>query len=109
MDAQEHSEHRPRKTTSESVDQNSPAFRVVQKGGGLSRFCEQFDFPTSTVHSWIAKRNGRGMSGLIPARTRWCADLNRHISYQAWIIHRGRQLEPPIEYGPDDFVEREEV
>lgn len=99
----------PRKTTSELIDQNSVAFRIVQKAGGLSKFCEDFDFPTSTVHSWLTKRNGRGKSGLIPARTRFSADHGREISYQAWIMHRGRQLEPPVEYGPEDFVEIEDA
>jgi hypothetical protein len=98
-----------RRTTSENIDQSCPAFRVVQKGGGLSRFAADFDFPVSTVHSWMVKRNGRGMSGLIPARTRFCEDLERTISYQAWIIHRGKQLEPPVEFVPEDFVETEEA
>lgn len=96
-----------RKTTSDLIDQTSPAFRVVQKGGGLSKFADDFDFPTSTVHSWLTKRNGRGGSGLIPARTRYCAALGRQLSYQAWIMYRGRQLEPPIEFVPEDFVESE--
>jgi hypothetical protein len=99
----------PRKTTSELIDQTSPAFRVVQKGGGLTKFCEDFDFPTSTVHSWLTKRNGRGRSGLIPSRTRFVAELGRDMSYQSWIIHRARQLDPPIEYTAEDFVESEDA
>lgn len=99
---------KPRKV-SDLIDTNAPAYRVVQKGGGLTKFCKDFDFSTSTVHSWLTKRNGRGGSGLIPSRTRYSEEHGKEISYQAWIIHRGRQLDPPVEYGPEDFVEAEEA
>lgn len=104
MDAQTQTTHRPRRTTSESVDQNSPAYRVVAKAGGLSKFADDFEFPVSTVHSWLANRNGRGKSGLIPSRTRFSPELGRDASYQEFIIHRGRALKPPVRYVPKDFV-----
>jgi hypothetical protein len=99
----------PRRTISENVDQNTPAYRVVQKAGGLAKFCEDFDFPTSTVHSWLAKRPGRPHSGLIPANTRHVPELDRTLSYTGYIIWRGRQLDPPVEYTAEDFVEDEEA
>jgi hypothetical protein len=90
-----------RKTTSERINPSSPAYRIVHdKGGGLSKFCQDFDFPTSTVQSWLER-------GLIPSRTRFVEDLARTVSYQAYIMHRGKQLEPPVEYVPEDFIETE--
>lgn len=90
----------PRRTTSDRIDQSSPAYRVVKKAGGLAQFCRDFDFKTSTVHSWLLR-------GLIPSRTRHDPTIGRTVSYQAYIIHRGRELDPPVDYLPEDFVEGE--
>ena len=79
-----------RVTTSDRVDQSKPAFRIVDRAGGLTRFCELFDFPPSTVHHWLT-------IGMIPARKR------EGQSYAAYIIAKGR--EHGIDYTPADFVE----
>lgn len=97
-------ERKQRRTTSELIDQSSPAFRIVQKGGGLSKFARDFDFPVSTVQGWIGGRKERGGSGLIPSRTRFVPEVGREVSYQEWIMLRGRQLDPPIDFAPEDFV-----
>lgn len=89
-----------RRITSDRIDTDSPAYRVVHvKGGGLTKFCEDFDFPTSTVQSWLER-------GLVPSRTRFLESAGKTVSYQAYIIARGRELDPPIEYEPLDFVEQ---
>lgn len=96
MDAQA---RKQRSTTSDRIDPDSPAYRVVHgKGGGLTRFCHDFDFPTSTVQSWLER-------GLIPSRTRFSDELGRTVSYQAYITAKAKTLAPPIDYVPEDFVE----
>lgn len=84
----------PRRTTSDNIDQTKPAYLIIQKGGGLSAFCRDYDFPTSTVHSWM-------LSGLIPSRTRDTPE--GRISYQAWIMRRSEELGHGI--APEDFIE----
>jgi hypothetical protein len=57
----------PRRSSSKQVDENMPAPRIINKLGGLKRFCEESahvreggkPFSTSTVWSWMTK-------GLIP-------------------------------------------
>jgi hypothetical protein len=68
---------RPRKrhpTTSDRIDKAQPAYIVVDKFGGLAKFCQVTGWPTSTVHDWLVK-------GLIPAdrqaRTLELAALHR--------------------------------
>jgi hypothetical protein len=101
--AAEPAERKQRRTTSDRINPNSPAYKVVHgKGGGLSKFCADFDFPTSTVQSWLER-------GLIPSRTRHSEELGRTVSYQAYIIARGKQLDPPVDYVPEDFIESEEA
>lgn len=79
-----------RAVTSTRVDRTKPANQVVDKFGGLTRFCEICDWQLSTVHAWLVR-------GLIPTRVR------HGISYQAYIIGKGR--EHGIEILPSDFIE----
>jgi hypothetical protein len=47
---------RPGTTTSEKVDQNAPAFRVINGPfGGLTRFCDLTGFKLGTAHGWLVK------------------------------------------------------
>lgn len=79
-----------RATTSDRVKQDMPAFLVVSKFGGLSRFCEICDFAFGTVHGWLE-------SGLVPAKMR------DGMSYQAWILAKAH--EHKIDMGPADFID----
>jgi hypothetical protein len=80
-----------RSLTSDRVLAERPAARIVEKFGGLSRFCELCDFPISTVHSWLIR------SGSIPMKYRG------EISYQAWIMQKAAEHE--IELEPSDFLD----
>jgi hypothetical protein len=84
-----------RRVTSERIDQSKPAFKVIDKFGGLTRFCEENDFQPSTVHSWL-------VSGLIPTRKRSHPERGE-ISYQAWILGNAQRLGIALE--PSDFIE----
>lgn len=77
--------------SSDRVMTDRPAHRIVDKFGGLSRFCELCDFPIATVHSWLTR------SGSIPAKYR--GDL----SYQAWIMAKAIEHEIPLELA--DFLD----
>jgi hypothetical protein len=97
------------RTTSDLIDQTSPAFRVVQKGGGLSKFAADFDFPTSTVHSWLTKRNGRGgAASSRPDPLLRGAGPHDQLSGVDHVIAAASSSRP-IEYVPEDFVETEEA
>ncbi len=75
---------RQRAITSDRVDQNAPAYVViVTKWGGLSSFCTDTGWPSSTVHDWLVK-------GLIPA------------DRQARVLELARDLRKPVK--PVDFV-----
>ena len=60
-----------RETTSERIDKAKPAFLVVDKFGGLTRFCQLTGFSLSTVHSWQVR-------GIIPNRTHEASGLSYH-------------------------------
>lgn len=86
-----------RRITSENVDTTKPAAIIVAKAGGLTNFCNDYDFPTSTVHSWM-------LSGFVPSRRRVVDGLGE-VSYQAWILHRSAELGHGITAG--DFIEQQ--
>ena len=89
-------QRKPRRITSENVDQTKPAAIVVAKGGGLTNFCRDYDFATSTVHSWM-------VNGNIPTRKRSHPTMGE-VSYHAFILARAKELNHKIR--PDDFVEK---
>lgn len=80
-----------RARTSQRIDRAMPASRIVDKFGGLTRFCQICDFPTSTVHSWVRR-------GLVPAQMR------DGFSYAAWIMRCGER--EGIEITAEDFIEQ---
>lgn len=82
-----------RELTSGNVKHESSAARIVDKFGGLTRFCELCDFPVSTVWKWTT-------TGVVPSRQR------DGMSYQAWIILRGR--DNGIEIAPAEFIDMPE-
>jgi hypothetical protein len=84
-----------RKITNEQIDQNKPAFLIIDRCGGLTKFCEDFSYSASTVYGWLE-------SGLIPAKMRQTP--KGELSHQAWILVRARELGVVIE--PMDFIER---
>lgn len=84
-----------RRIISENIDQTKPASVVVNKAGGLTNFSRDYDFPPSTVHSWMK-------SGFIPTKRRTEPELGE-ISYHAWILHRSAELGHGITAG--DFIE----
>lgn len=83
-----------RAITSDKVKPNSPAARIIDKFGGLSKFCELCDFAHGTVHGWM-------VTGLIPAKTRPVGD--RPWSYAAWILGAARLHE--IDLSAADFID----
>lgn len=92
--------HKARPVRSENIDQSKPAAIIVGKGGGLTNFARDYDFPISTVFSWME-------GGLIPSRYRDDKpELGEKISYSAWILHRSEQLGHGIT--PDDFIEQQQ-
>lgn len=84
----------PRRVTSVRIDRTTPASRVIEAFGGLTRFCEACDWPLSTVHSWLSR-------GLVPARWR------DGVSYQSYIIARAREqgIDLPVVF----FIERDDA
>jgi hypothetical protein len=82
---------KPRTITSDRVKAEAPAARIVEKFGGLSRFCEICDFAHGTVHGWMT-------NGLIPAKVR------DGMSYTAWIIAKAAVHE--IELTAEDFIDQ---
>lgn len=70
---------------SAKVDYDTPAGRIVQRCGGLVKFCNAFQppKPTSTVWRWLE-------SGLIPAK------------HQAEVMEVGKRLKVRIK--PADFM-----
>lgn len=84
-----------REITNERIDQAKPAFIVVDKGGGLTCFCRDYDYNTSTVYGWL-------QGGLIPTRPR--KTPIGEMSHQAWILHRSKELRHGIK--PTDFIEQ---
>ncbi len=73
------------KRWSDRVDPDAPAARVIDKFGGLSKFCQASGINTSTVHDWLVK-------GLIP-QVRWPA-----------IMGLARELD--IELSQTDFLDQ---
>lgn len=90
-------ERKQREITSERIDQSKPASIVVTKAGGLTSFAREYDFPTSTVHSWM-------LAGLIPSRKRPHPETGEDISYQAYILLVSEKLGHGIT--AEDFIER---
>lgn len=84
-------QRKQRSLTSENVKTDSPAARIVDKFGGLTRFCELCDFPHATAHSWMTR------AGCIPNKRR------DDMSYQAWIM--ARAVENGIVITPVDFLD----
>ncbi len=70
---------------SNKIDPRAPAAIVIDRFGGLSRFCEATGYPTSTVHDWLVK-------GLIP-QPRW-----NHI--------KARSNAMPVPVGDHDFLDQ---
>lgn len=81
---------KPRAITSEKVDQDRPAFRIIAKFGGLTRFCEITGFPISTVHGWT-------VTGLIPNRKR------DGVGIPAFIMNKGAEIGVSID--PSEFID----
>lgn len=74
-----------RAITSDKVDPNKPASIVIDKFGGLTRFCEITGYATSTAHGWT-------VNGYIPAKK----------GRYAFIIAKGK--EHGIKVTAADFV-----
>lgn len=85
-----------RRIISDNIDQTKPAAIIVGKAGGLTNFAREYDFPLSTVQSWM-------VSGFIPTRRRVTDQLGE-TSYHAWILHRSAELGHGIT--ADDFIEK---
>lgn len=83
-------ERRRRAITSDSVRIDCPAYKIIDRFGGLMAFCEICDFKPSTVQGWLVQ-------GLVPAKWR-----DGH-SYARWIITRGAAH--GIKIVPADFIE----
>jgi hypothetical protein len=60
-----------RAITSTRVDPNKPASVVIDRFGGLTRFCALTGYPTSTAHGWT-------VSGYIPAHRKGVS-IHTHI------------------------------
>lgn len=74
---------RKRRKISAEIDRGAPAFLVIERFGGLTKFCDMCRYPTSTAYDWLKK-------GLIPA------------DHQAHILTIARQHRVRIQ--PADFV-----
>lgn len=81
-----------RKVTSEAIDRTKPASVVIDKFGGLTRFCTATGYGISTAHSWIRR-------GFIPPVLRTMPDRSVHQH----IIAVGRTMRIIVK--PADFVE----
>jgi len=46
---------RARQPSAAKIDVNAPAYLVVEKFGGLARFCELSGIPSSTVWGWVKR------------------------------------------------------
>lgn len=79
-----------RAITSARVDPNKPASVVINRFGGLTRFCELTGFATSTAHGWT-------VSGYIPPR-------RGKTLYHARILEVAERKGIALE--PADFVEK---
>lgn len=79
-----------RAITSDRVDPGKPASIVINRFGGLSRFCELTGYATSTAHGWT-------VSGHIPAR-------RGERAYHAHILSVAAKHKIPLD--PSDFVEK---
>lgn len=84
-------QRKQRQIISDRVDESMPASIVINKFGGLSRFCEITGFAISTVHGWT-------VSGFVPNRKK------NGVSYQAYIM--ATAAEKGIELEPSDFFEQ---
>lgn len=93
-------QRKQREITNESIDQTKPAFKIIDRCGGLTKFCEDFDYSTSTVYGWL-------VSGFIPTRLRPTPD--GQLSHPAWIMRRAQELKlrPPVKAA--DFLESPEA
>ena len=78
-----------RAITSERVQADKPASRVINKFGGLTRFCNLTGYPISTAHGWT-------VSGYIPPMSK---GRNNHQH----IIATAKSNE--IALAPIDFVD----
>lgn len=83
-----------RAITSERVDPNKPASRVINKFGGLTRFCQLTGFATSTAHGWTLR-------GYIPPHGR---GDDRSVSYHVRIMEIA--AENKIELSATDFIDQ---
>jgi hypothetical protein len=83
-----------RAITSKQVDQTKPASIVINKFGGLTKFCQLTGFPTSTAHAWTIR-------GYIPPHGR---GDQRSISYHAQILAVARENNIPL--SGTDFVDQ---
>ena len=88
-----------REIISERIDQTTPAFRVVEACGGLTAFCRDFDYGTSTVYGWLE-------GGFVPARPRQTP--HGQLSHPAWILVRSRELGIKPRLTPAYFIEKVE-
>lgn len=85
-----------RRTISKHIDETKPAPRIVAKAGGLTRFCEITELPTSTVHTQMRQ-------GFFPNSLH----KDSGLSLQAYIMQRLRGA--GIEIDPAEFFESEVV
>ncbi len=83
-----------RRTTSPHIDESKPAFLVVTKAGGLSRFSEITGLPTSTVHRHMK-------NGFFPNPRHEESGLSLH----GWIIQSCR--EQGVEINPAELIEQD--
>lgn len=79
-----------RAITSDKVDPTKPASIVIDKFGGLTRFCEITGYATSTAHGWT-------VSGYIPPH-------RRGASTHAFILAKAKQN--GVKLDPADFVDK---
>jgi hypothetical protein len=55
MDTNQQKARKPRAITSRTIDQESPAFRIVQHLGGLTHAAEIIDRSPNTVYGWLRR------------------------------------------------------
>lgn len=79
-----------RALSSKRVDRSKPASVVIDKFGGLTRFCQLTGYPTSTAHGWT-------VSGYIPAQRKGVS-THQHIM--------GIAAANRISLKPGDFVDQ---
>jgi hypothetical protein len=70
---------KPRKITNPDIDQTAPAFRIMDKVGGLTPFSRLIERSVNTCYRWL-------VNGLIPA--------NEQAHVQQCFADAGIELEP---------------